>query len=90
MAKPARKRIYRAAMPMHRAAPAQNGGGMTRQWACQYKTFLDGDYDREVTTWNFRPITEQEAKDMVNNMNRNNAGLARLVSRELPDWKVEA
>jgi hypothetical protein len=61
---------------------------MTRVWACQYKTFLDGDYDREVTQSNFRLLTEQEAKDMVDSMNRRKKGLARLVSRELPDWKV--
>lgn len=63
---------------------------MTVEWACQYKTFLDGDYDRLVTTWNFRRITEQEARDMVESMNRSKEGLARLMSREVPDWKVEA
>jgi hypothetical protein len=61
-----------------------------RQWACQYKTFLDGDYDREVTQVNYRHLTEQEARDMVESMNRRKDGLARLVSREIPDWRVEA
>ncbi|WIV32209.1 hypothetical protein QN084_06250 [Paenarthrobacter sp. R1] len=63
---------------------------MIVQWACQYKTFLDGDYDRVVTTQNYRLITEQEARDMVESMNRRKEGLARLVYREVPDWEVAA
>lgn len=37
------------------------------------------------------PALLQPMKDRLTaaNMNRNKAGLARLVSRELPDWKVE-
>lgn len=63
---------------------------MSTQWACQYKTFLDGDYDRLIDRADFgsRPLYREEAEMRVKALNQKHP-IARLVSREVSDWEPQ-
>jgi hypothetical protein len=59
------------------------------EFGVEWKTFLDGEYDRSMITHPlFRtPLTEGEAREEVDNMQR--AGIpARLISRQVTDWEA--
>ncbi|MDO5866015.1 MULTISPECIES: hypothetical protein [Paenarthrobacter] len=62
---------------------------MSTEWACQYKTFIDGDYDHLIAREEFgnRPLTREAAEEHVTRLNQRHP-IARLVSREVTDWKA--
>jgi len=64
---------------------------MSAEWACQYKTFVDGDFDRPIDRKEFgsRPLTRDEANQHVTALNQKYP-IARLVSREVTDWEPAA
>jgi hypothetical protein len=57
------------------------------EWACQWKTFLDGDYDRMITHHSLsqKPLSKSEAEDMVRDMLTARIP-ARLIERAVTDW----
>jgi hypothetical protein len=61
---------------------------MTTEFGVEWKTFLDGEYDRSMTTHPlFRtPLTEEEAREEVAHMNGARIP-ARLISRQVTDWE---
>lgn len=63
---------------------------MATEWAIEWKTFRDGDYDRMIDH-NFtfkRPFTEAEARAEVASMKSSNIP-ARVIKREVTDWTAE-
>lgn len=58
------------------------------EWACQWRTFLDGPFDRMISHHPLtrQPLTEQEAREEVQNM-VNGRIPARLIRREVSDWE---
>lgn len=58
------------------------------EWACQRKTFQDGDYDRMIShhPLSRKPLTEAEAREEVQNMLAARIP-ARLIRRTVSDWE---
>jgi len=61
------------------------------EWACQWKTFLDGDYDRILTHHPLtrKPLTEDEAREEAESMQAAHIP-ARLIQRTVSEWKETA
>lgn len=60
------------------------------EWACEWKTFHNGEYDRMIAHHPLSqvPLTEAEAREEVQNMTA--AGIpSRLVSRSVSEWTEE-
>ena len=57
------------------------------EWACQWKTFRDGEYDRMVTHHSLsqKPLSKTEAEEMVKSMLAANIP-SRLITRAVTDW----
>lgn len=57
------------------------------EWACQWKTFLDGDYDRMIShhPLSNKPLTEDEAREEVQSMLAAKIP-ARLLRRGVSEW----
>lgn len=62
---------------------------MLEEFAVQYKTFVGGDFDRLVTHRgsNGKPHTRETAQLDVDWFNRREAGIARLVTRQVSEWE---
>lgn len=63
---------------------------MSYEWACQWKTFLDGEYDRMIShhPLSRKPLTEEEALEEVGNMLAAQIP-ARLIRREVSGWQPQ-
>ena len=67
---------------------------MSTQWAVQYKSFMDGDFDRTMTSTGLgrHLYTEAEAREEYESMAgprgmfRKYPEAIRLVTREVSDW----
>jgi hypothetical protein len=57
------------------------------EWACQWKTFLDKDYDRIISHHPLtrKPLTENEAREEAERMLAARIP-ARLVRRSVSEW----
>lgn len=57
------------------------------EWACQWKTFRDGEYDRMIShhPLSNKPLTEEEAREEVQNMVAARIP-ARLLRRRISEW----
>ena len=57
------------------------------EWACQWKTFRDGDYDRMITHHSLtqKPLSRTEAEETVKSMLAAHIP-ARLIKRAVTNW----
>jgi hypothetical protein len=57
------------------------------EWACQWKTFRDGEYDRMIShhPLTYKPLSKAEAEEEVKNMLAARIP-ARLITRAVTNW----
>lgn len=62
---------------------------MQYEWGCQWKTFLDGDYDRMITRHplTYKALSKAEAEEEVKSMLAARIP-ARLISRTVTEWSA--
>lgn len=67
----------------------QNDNTQQYEWGCQWKTFLDGDYDRMIThhPLTCKPLSKMEAEEEVRSMLASRIP-ARLISRTVTQWSA--
>jgi hypothetical protein len=75
-------------MPV-KSTTEQNDNEQQHEWGCQWKTFLDGDYDRMIThhPLTYKPLSKTEAEEEVKNMLAARIP-ARLISRAVTKWSA--